>query len=92
MWAVYETKAVTKQLKKLPRAIQRKYKAWVEIAKYGGSANLRQFPGFHDEKLKGNLRNCRSSRLGIQYRVIHSEKKGIKEIVVLKLTLHEYKN
>jgi len=91
MWEIYETKDVTKTLKKVPQQIQRKYKAWVEVARNGGSSNLANFPGFHDEKLKGELRHCRSSRLSIQYRVIYSEKKAIKEIIVLKVVPHEYK-
>jgi mRNA-degrading endonuclease RelE of RelBE toxin-antitoxin system len=90
MWAVYETKAVTKEVHKLPKQVQRKYKVWVEVARNGGSANLRNFPGFKDEKLQGELRECRSSRLNIQYRVIYSEKKDVKEIIVLKVTPHEY--
>ena len=91
MWAVYEAKAVTKDVAKLPKQIQRKYKVWVEVVRNGGSANLKHFPGFKDEALKGELRHCRSSRLNIQYRVVYSEKKDIKEIIVLKVTPHEYR-
>jgi mRNA-degrading endonuclease RelE of RelBE toxin-antitoxin system len=92
MWIVYETKAVTKTLKKLPAHIQKKYKVWVEVVKNGGSWNLNKFPGFEDEGLQGKLRYCRSSRLNIQYRVIYSEKKEVKEIIVEKVTPHEYKD
>lgn len=52
-WVVYETKDVSKRLRKLPLQVQRKYKVWVEVVKNGGSANLKKFPGFHDEQLKG---------------------------------------
>lgn len=92
MWTIYETKAVTKSVAKLPKQVQRKYKVWVEVVKNGGSKNLRNFPGFKDDALKGELRHCRSSRLNIQYRVIYSEKRDIREIIVLKVTPHEYKN
>jgi toxin HigB-1 len=91
MWSVYETTNITKSLKKIPRHIQIKYKAWVEIVKMGGSDNLRHYPGFRDEKLKGELRECRSSRLNIQYRVIYEEKKHIREIIVMNVTPHDYK-
>ena len=91
MWKVYETKEVTKALKRIPQPIQRKYKAWVEVVRNGGSRNLKNFPGFHDEKLKGDLRQSRSSRLNIQYRVIYTEDKTIQEIIVVKVTPHEYK-
>lgn len=90
MWEVYETREVTKSLIKLPREVQKKYAAWVEIVRNGGSHNLRSFPGFKDEKLQGKLRHCRSSRLNIQYRVIYSENASIKEIVVFKITPHKY--
>lgn len=90
MWKLFETKDVTKKLKKCPREIQLKYKAWVEIVKNGGSNNLKKYPGFKDEKLKGKLRECRSSRLNIQYRVIYSEDKKVMEIVVISVTPHKY--
>lgn len=90
MWRVLETKEVTKNLKKIPIEIQQKYKAWIEIVKNGGSENLQNFSGFKDKQLKGKLRECRSSRLNIQYRVIYSEDKEVKEIIVLKITPHKY--
>lgn len=92
MWVIYEKKSVSKSLKKLPIQIRQKYKVWVEVVKNGGSRNLKNFPGFRDGALQGELRECRSSRLNIQYRVIYSEKKDIKEIIVLKVTPHEYKD
>ena len=92
MWKVYELKEVTKALKKAPRQIQMKYLAWIEVVRRGGSENLRNFPGFRDEALKGTLRECRSSRLNIQYRVIYEENRDIQEIIVLKVTPHEYRN
>lgn len=91
MWTVLETKEVTKSLVKIPLQVQRKYKAWIEVVKHGGPKNLKNFPGFRDEKLKGELMECRSSRLYIQYRIFYSEDKTLKEIVVLKVTPHEYK-
>ena len=76
LWEIYETKQVTKKLRKAPPQVRVKYRAWVEVARNGGSANLRNFPGFHDESLSGDLRECRSSRLNIQYRVVYSEKQS----------------
>lgn len=90
VWQVLETKDVTKSLKKIPVEIQRKYKAWVEIVKNGGSENLKQYSGFKDKQLKGKLHECRSSRLNIQYRVIYSESRDVKEIIVLKVTPHKH--
>jgi addiction module RelE/StbE family toxin len=90
MWRVFETKEVTKKLNKIPVEIKKKYKAWIEIVKNGGSENLKSYSGFKDKQLKGKLRECRSSRLNIQYRVIYSEDKEIKEIIVVSVTPHKY--
>jgi len=90
MYEVLETKDVRKSLKKIPLDIQRKYKAWVAAVQNGGSENLKNFPGFKDKALKGKLRECRASRLNIQYRVIYTEDKLIKEIIVVSVTAHKY--
>ena len=90
MWTIFESKDVTKSIRKLPRDICRKYKAWLEIIRNGGSDNLVNYPGFKDKKLKGNLIECRSSRFNIQYRVVYTEDKEVKEIVVLDITPHNY--
>jgi Txe/YoeB family toxin of Txe-Axe toxin-antitoxin module len=90
VWEVFEAKDIEKSLRKIPPQVRKKYKAWVEVVKNGGSKNLQNFPGFKDEKLKGELRECRSSRLNIQYRVVYSEKRKVKEIYVLKITPHKY--
>ncbi len=90
MWKVYEAKDVTRNLKKIPKQVQKKYKAWVETVKNSGSRNLKNFSGLKDEKLKGDLRECRSSRLNIQYRVVYTEDKKVKKVYVLKVTPHKY--
>ena len=90
MYKILETKDVRKCLKKAPVEILRKYKAWVAAVQNGGSENLKNFPGFKDKALKGKLRECRASRLNIQYRVIYSEDKQIKEIIVVSITPHKY--
>jgi Txe/YoeB family toxin of Txe-Axe toxin-antitoxin module len=58
--------------------------------KNGGSDNLKNYPGFKDEKLKGTLRHCRSSRLNIKYRVVYTADSEVKEIIVLAVTPHKY--
>lgn len=90
MYKVLETKDVRKSLKKVPVEIQRKYKVWVSAVHNGGSENLKNFPGFKDKALKGKLRECRASRLNIQYRVIYTEDKIIKEIIVVSVIPHKY--
>jgi addiction module RelE/StbE family toxin len=90
MYKVLETKDVRKSLKKVPVEIQKKYKAWVSAVQNGGSENLINFAGFKDKALKGKLRECRASRLNIQYRVIYTEDKMVKEIIVVSVTAHKY--
>lgn len=90
MWKVLETKDVRKSLKKVPGKIQRKYKAWGVVVQNGGSENLKNFAGFKDKALKGKFRECRASRLNIQYRVIYTENKKVKEIIVVNVTAHKY--
>ena len=91
MWNVYEQKFVTKCLIKIPREIQLKYKAWIEIVKNGGCSNLRNYPGFKDEKLKGDLMGYRSSRLSIKYRIVYIENANLEEITVTGITANDYK-
>ena len=91
MWEAYEQRYVTKSLVKLPREIQLKYKAWIEIIKNGGPDNLKNYPGFKDEKLKGCLKDYRSSRLNIKYRLIYVEDKLLKSVTVMGITTHNYK-
>ena len=91
MWKIYELKSVTRNLKRYPISVQKKYKIWIEITKNGGPHNLRNFPGFRDELLKGKLSDSRSSRLNRQYRVIYNENKYKKEVYVIKVTPHKYK-
>lgn len=90
VYEVLETKDVRKNLKKIPLEIQRKYKAWVAAVQNGGSENLKKFSGFKDKALKGKLRECRASRLNIQYRVVYTENNLIREIVVVSVTAHKY--
>lgn len=55
-----------------------------------GPGKLREFPGFHDEKLKGNRAGQRSSRLSLQYRVIYAVKEEIVTVLVLEINPHDY--
>ena len=92
IWTVSEVKWVTKSFAKLPRDILLKYKSWVEVITIGGPSNLRNYPSFRDERLKGSLKMCRASRLNRKYRVLYLEEEEQKEIIVLKITAHEYKD
>jgi len=74
----------------LPLQVVKKYELWKDIVFRHGPDKLREFPSFHDEKLKGELEGQRSSRLNIQYRVIYSIEKEIVSVYVIDTTLHKY--
>lgn len=71
MWHLVEADRLEKKWRKLPGQIVKKYELWKSLIRYNGPHSLREFPGFHDEALKGTWKGYRSSRLNIQYRVIY---------------------
>ena len=90
MWQIREHREVEKVCHQLPPAVLKKYELWKNLVFRHGPSILRQFPGFHDEKLKGPRHRQRSSRLSLQYRVIYSVEKKIVTVFVLEITPHEY--
>ncbi len=90
MWRIQEHHSLDKIIEKLPLQAVKKYELWKDIVFRHGPGKLREFPGFHDEKLKGALEGQRSSRLKIQYRVIYSVEKDIITVYVIDITPHKY--
>jgi mRNA-degrading endonuclease RelE of RelBE toxin-antitoxin system len=90
MWRIQEHRDIEKTCLKLPKAIVNKYELWKDIIFRHGPEKLREFPGFHDEKLKGKQEGQRSSRLGLQYRVIYVVERNIVTVFVLEITPHHY--
>jgi len=90
MWHILEHKSIEKTCRKLPVQVLKKYELWKDIVFRHGPDKLKEFPGFHDEKLKGDRSGQRSSRLSIQYRVIYVVKRNIVTIRVLDINPHEY--
>lgn len=90
MWHIREHHNLNKIIVKLPLDVVKKYELWKDIVYRHGPDKLREFPGFHDEKLKGELEGNRSSRLNIQYRVIYSIEKEIVSVYVIDITPHKY--
>ena len=90
MWQIREHRDIEKTCRKLPTAVAKKYELWKEIVYLHGPEKLREFPGFHDEKLAGQLSDQRSSRLSLQYRVIYSVERDIVTVFVLAITPHKY--
>jgi plasmid maintenance system killer protein len=90
MWHIREQHKLDEVVEKLPLQVVKRYELWKSIVFRHGPDKLREFPGFNDEKLKGEHEGKRSSRLNIQYRVIYSvEKKNI-SIYVIEITPHKY--
>ena len=90
MWHIQEHKNVDQVFNKLPQQIIEKYELWKSIVFRHGPEKLREFPGFHDEPLKGNRKGRRSSRLSLQYRVIYSVERDVVTVYVLEITPHDY--
>jgi addiction module RelE/StbE family toxin len=81
---------IEKICKKLPDLVVKKYELWKDLVFRHGPEKLKEFPGFHDEKLKGKHSGHRSSRLSLQYRVIYAVERDIVTVFVLEITPHNY--
>jgi mRNA-degrading endonuclease RelE of RelBE toxin-antitoxin system len=90
MWRIKEHRDVAKQCLKLPLTIVKKCELWKNIVFRHGPEKLKEFSGFHDEKLKGERKGQRSSRLSSQYSVIYTVKRDIVTVLVMEITLHKY--
>lgn len=90
MWHIREHGSIEKICHKLPLPLVKKYELWKNIVFRHGPEKLREFPGFHDEKLRGKQEGRRSSRLNLQYRIIYSVERNIVTVFVLEITPHEY--
>ncbi|MFQ5713319.1 MAG: type II toxin-antitoxin system RelE/ParE family toxin [Candidatus Scalinduaceae bacterium] len=90
MWVIKEHRNIKKICRKLPNTIVKKYELWKNIVYRHGPEKLRDFSGFHDEKLRGKCKGERSSRLSQRYRVVYSIERQIVTVFVLEITPHQY--
>ena len=86
------TKSALKDLKKTPRYLQEKFRAWLESVNRVGVEETRKRPGWHDEPLVGNRKGQRSIRLNKQWRAIYVIKNDgtIEFLEVKEIMPHEY--
>lgn len=91
MWQVLEHRRIDKQCAAVPSEILKRYEKWKDIAALSGPPGLRQIAGFHDEALAGKWSGHRSSRLGLQYRVIYQVHAKTTAFHVASITAHDYR-
>lgn len=92
MWRIEEHRRVDKQLAgAVPNEILKRYEKWKDVARLSGPPGLRMIKGFHDEALSGEWKGHRSSRLGLQWRVIYRVSAEVLLIQVIHVTPHDYR-
>ena len=91
MWRVLEHRGVDRQLRDAPREVLVRYEKWKDIVTMSGPAGLRLIKGFRDEALSGQWVRHRSSRLGIQWRVIYRVEATEIQVLVTAVTPHGYR-
>ena len=91
MWAIYEHNSLVKKLLKIPKEVLKRYEKWKDIVGISGPEGLRLIKGFHDESLRGKWQGHRSSRLGLQYRLIYKVEKKKLYVQVIHITPHDYR-
>ena len=91
MWRIEEHRRVDKRLSDAPRGILKRYEKWKDIASISGPPGLRLIKGFHDEALSGAWAGYRSSRLGLQWRLIYRVVADESVFQVASVTPHDYR-
>jgi mRNA-degrading endonuclease YafQ of YafQ-DinJ toxin-antitoxin module len=91
MWRIEEHRRVDKQLASAPREILKRYEKWKDIATLSGPPGLRLIRGFNDEALAGKWIGHRSSRLGLQWRIIYRTAPAQQLFQVMSITPHDYR-
>ena len=90
MWRIEEHRRVDKQVASIPKEILKRYEKWKDIVAISGPPGLRLIKGFHDEALSGEWQGCRTSRLGLQWRVIYRVIPRDLLFQVASITAHDY--
>ena len=91
MWEILEHRRISRQLSRMPTAIQQRYEIWKAIVVASGPEGLRRIRGFNDESLRGERKGQRSSRLNQQYRVIYQIQRDEVIVQVVEITAHDYR-
>lgn len=91
---IRESKAAQKELDRAPKAVLVSYETWARLIEEHGLAILRQYKGYHDEKLQGSWEGYRSSRLNLKWRVIYrvDGSSKIQIVNVVRVMAHDYRS
>ena len=92
IYTVRVSRTALKALKKIPKHIVAKLRAWIEAVAHHGLDEVRKIPGYHDEPLKGKRAGQRSIRLSRGYRAIYEiDSSGAVHFVeVAEVNKHDY--
>lgn len=90
MYTIYEKKTLLKSIKTIPTRIKKEYELWKRIIEFQGVQGLKMVKGYHDEALKGEWKDFRSSRLSLKWRVIYKFEKDECVIYVIDINAHKY--
>ena len=91
MWSILEHRSLNRKLGRLPDEVLKRYEKWKDIVRISGPSGLRLIKGFHDESLKGQWAGYRSSRLGLQYRVIYRIASQEILVQIIDINAHDYR-
>ena len=91
MWEILEHRRVSRKLSRLPLEVLKRYEKWKDIVRISGPSGLRLIKGLRDEGLRGEWKGHRSSRLGLQYRVIYRVVAQEVVVEVIDVTSHDYR-
>jgi len=91
MWRIEEHRRIDKQVASVPKNILKRYEKWKDVASISGPPGLKLIKGLHDEALSGIWKGYRSSRLGIQWRVIYRTIPEELLFQVASITAHDYR-
>ena len=91
MWEIFERNSLAGKLPGIPQEVLKRYEKWKDIVRISGPQGLKMIRGFRDEALKGKWQGHRSSRLGLQYRLIYRIEKKKLYVMVIDLTPHDYR-
>ena len=91
MWKIEEHRRIDKQITAVPSEVLKRYEKWKDIASISGPQGLRLIKGFHDETFTGKWKGYRSSRLGVQWRVIYRAISEDMLFQVESITAHDYR-